>query len=295
MDLGVIHELRRPSRETRMLLKAIEDLGHRPRYVPLVYLSVRVGSGAGVGAKLGREGLFLDGALLRGFGFTPSFEQFMARISMLEGLEASGVYLMNRVQSTVRARNKFLALLELVKAGIRIPEALITEYIPEACRVAEEWERVIVKPIVGSRGLGQVLVEDVDVAFQVFKTLAQFKQPIFVEEYLEKPGRDIRLFVAGGRVVAAMYRYAPPACWKTNIAQGGRGEAMVPDSELEELAVRSAEVLGLDYAGVDVVEGQEGYVVLEINACPGFEGLMSVTGSDIPKEIVSLLVEKVRR
>ncbi len=294
MKIGVIHESNLPTPSSRMLLDAIRKLGHESYYMPFSYLSVRIDDD-GLVLRIGAKILDIDGGLLRSIGFAPSFEQFMGRLALFIGIEREGIYLMNPVLGLLNARNKFITLLKLFKAGIPVPRALLTENLIEAYRVTREWSRVVVKPLVGSRGFGQVLVEDEDVGYRIYRTCLQFKQFIFLEEYLDKPSRDIRLFVVGDRVVAAMYRYAPPDTWKTNIAQGGRAEAMKPPPELEELAVRAVEVLGLDYAGIDVLEGANGYCVLEANGSPGFEGLMEVTGKDIPYEIVSYLVEKVKR
>lgn len=294
VKIGVIHESNLPTPSSRLLIEAIRKLGHESYYMPFSYISVRIDKRHLV-LKIGSKPFDIDAGLLRSIGFAPSFEQFMGRLALFMGIEEEGIYLMNSIRGLLNARNKFMTLLKLFKAGIPVPKALLTENLVEAYRLTKQWDRVVVKPLIGSRGYGQVLVDNADLGYRIFRTCLQFKQFIFLEEYLNKPSRDIRLFVIGERVSAAMYRYAPPDAWKTNIAQGGKAEPMKPSPELEELAVKTAEILELDYAGVDVLEGSDGYYVLEANGSPGFEGLMRVTGINIPCEIVSYLVEKAKR
>ena len=294
MKIGIIHETRCPTTTSRLLLDAIRKLGHEAFYMPFTYLSARIEKNSLV-LKIGTQTLNIDGALLRSIGYAPSFEQFAGRLSLFFSLEYGGIYLMNSITSLLYARNKFLTLLKLFKAGIPVPRSLLTENIAEAYRTTKEWRKVVVKPVVGSRGFGQVLVENEDVGYRIYRTCLQFKQFIFLQEFLEKPSRDIRLFVVGDRVVAAMYRYAPPNEWKTNIAQGGKAVPLTPSSELEELAVKTVNILNMDYAGIDVVECKTGFQVLEVNGSPAFEGIMEATHKDIPREIVKYLIEKIKK
>jgi len=294
MKIGVIHESNLPTPSSRLLIEAIKKLGHESYYMPFSYISVRIDR-KGLVLKIGSKSFDIDAGLLRSIGFAPSFEQFMGRLALFMGIEEEGIYLMNSIRGLLNARNKFITLLKLYRTGIPVPRSLLTENLAEAYRLTTQWNKVVVKPLVGSRGYGQVLVDNADLGYRIFRTCLQFKQFIFLEEYMDKPSRDIRLFVVGERVVAAMYRYSPPDSWKTNIAQGGRAEPMKPPPELEELAVKAVKILELDYAGVDVLESNGGYYVLEANGSPGFEGLMKVTGINIPHEIVSYLVEKVKR
>ena len=115
------------------------------------------------------------------------------------------------------------------------------------------------------------------------------------KEFIDKPGRDIRVTVVGGEAVAAIYRYSPSDEWRTNTARGGRAEAAELSPELEEIGVKSAEAIKASYAGVDVVESRDGYKVLEVNVVPEFKNVMRVTGINVARRIVDLLMLAARR
>jgi [lysine-biosynthesis-protein LysW]--L-2-aminoadipate ligase len=115
-----------------------------------------------------------------------------------------------------------------------------------------------------------------------------------VQEYVEKPGRDIRVTVVAGRAVAAIYRYSS-SDWRTNTARGGKAEPVKIDGELEEISAKAAEAVGTMYAGVDVVESRDGYKVLEINGVPEFKNVQRVTGVDVAGAIAEAVLEAARR
>jgi [lysine-biosynthesis-protein LysW]--L-2-aminoadipate ligase len=115
-----------------------------------------------------------------------------------------------------------------------------------------------------------------------------------VQEYIKKPGRDIRVTVVGDRAVAAIYRISP-GDWRTNTARGGRAEPVKIDPELEEVAVKASKAVGAYYSGVDVAESDRGYVVIEVNGVPEFKNVQRVTGVDVAAEIARLTLELAKR
>jgi L-2-aminoadipate N-acetyltransferase (EC 2.3.1.-) len=116
-----------------------------------------------------------------------------------------------------------------------------------------------------------------------------------VQEYVRKPGRDIRVTVVGDRAVAAIYRYAVNDDWRTNTARGGKAEAVRVDPELEDISVRATKAIGAYYAGVDVVESDGGYKVLEVNTVPEFKNVQRVTGVNVARHIVELVLDLTKR
>jgi RimK family alpha-L-glutamate ligase len=116
-----------------------------------------------------------------------------------------------------------------------------------------------------------------------------------VQGYVEKPRRDIRAFVLGDRVLASIYRVARASEWKTNVAQGAQAKPVQLMPKLEKLAVKAVKALGLLYAGVDILEGEKGAVVLEVNASPSWQGLQKATGVDVAEELVRFAVECMKR
>lgn len=136
---------------------------------------------------------------------------------------------------------------------------------------------------------------DVDMAFNAYKRLERLGQPIYLQEYLQKRGRDIRAFVIGDGVLASIYRITRTDEWKTNVAQGGKVKSVKLSKELEELALRAFETLGLIYAGVDILETKREPVLLEVNASPSWHGLQKATGIDVAEQLVRYVVNLVKR
>jgi ribosomal protein S6--L-glutamate ligase len=236
-----------------------------------------------------------DGGILRNLGFIVTTEQLMKRIDVLEEMRTSGVYIVNRPSSMLLARDKFRSLMVLKKNNIPVPETALVEDPIEAMRLTEKWGEVVIKPVVGSLGLGSVKASDPDIAFRVAKSILAINQPVYIQKYVKKPGRDIRAFVVGGEVLGAVYRISPNN-WKTNVAQGATTQVMVPPKEIVELSVKVNEVLGLEYSGIDIVEDLEGgYKVLEVNGAPLWKGFMTATSINPAKYIVEHVIRNGRK
>jgi ribosomal protein S6--L-glutamate ligase len=236
----------------------------------------------------------VDLCFLRSFG-PGSFEQTMKRSSMMEHLESIGTLMINSVSAFQKARNKYSTIFTLANAGVPVPKTYVSEMAHWIYRTSREFKQTVYKPIIGSLGFGSMKFNDPDLAFNAYKSLEQMGQPLFVQEYLEKPGRDIRAFVIGGEIVASIYRIAAPEEWRTNVAQGGRAEPIKLNEELQELALKATRILGLHYAGVDILETQQGPVLLEVNGSPSWQGLQNVTGTDIAEQLVQFSVNMMKR
>lgn len=294
VSVAVVHEAPRPTWSTKQLVKAFEELGARYYYVRPSYLTVSIRGSEVRLIHKGRE-LNVDAVVVRNLGFPLTLDLFLKRFGSLIVAEALGCLVVNRPFSMVVARDKLMSLALLSISGIPVPPTCVTEVVTTAMDSVREWGDSVVKPISGSLGYGSFRVSDPDVAFHVFKMLADLRQPIYVQKYVEKPERDIRVFVVGERVIAAAYRYAPRGSWKTNVAQGGMAKPARVAPELEELSVKAAKVLGLDYAGIDVGETAGGYVVFEANAAPLWRGLQAATGVNPAQHIASHILSKVKR
>jgi ribosomal protein S6--L-glutamate ligase len=148
--------------------------------------------------------------------------------------------------------------------------------------------------MIGSMGYGSMRFDNPDLAYNAFRLLERIGQPIYVQEYIAKPGRDIRAFVLGERVLASVYRTAPPGEWKTNVAQGGCMEAVDLPPEIEALALKVARTLRLEYAGIDIAETSQGPVVLEVNSSPSWQGLQKATNINVAEHLVRYAMEKAK-
>ena len=227
--------------------------------------------------------------LLRSFG-SGSYEQVTKRVSMIEHLESSGTLVVNPTRAYQKTKDKYSMIFTLAGTGLPIPETYVTEMARWAYRASRNFREIVYKPIVGSLGFGSMKFSEADMAFNAYKRLESLGQPLYLQEHLEKHGRDIRAFVVGQKVLASIYRIARADEWKTNVSQRGKAESMKLPGELQELALRAVEALELIYAGVDILETEQGPVLLEVNASPSWQGLQKATGLNVARKIVQYVV-----
>ena len=246
----------------------------------------------GPGFWLGREDVTdADFCLLRSYG-PGSCEQITRRISLMEHMELAGIRVINSSYPFRRARDKYATQYWLYQHGLPIPSTYTTESLARAYEKTGEMEDVIYKPILGSMGRGSMRFQDTDLAYNTYRTLERLQHPLIIQKYVKNPGRDIRVFVIDGEVAGAVYKYLPDNSWKSNVAQGGRMVEEAICEEVRGLALKATEVMGLDYAGIDILEGPDGPVVLEVNASPGWQGIKSATGKNFAEMIVRYGVGK---
>jgi len=278
----------------KQLYKACKRLGGKPILARIMDMSAYVGRDGSRfwhgDKKLGH----VDLCFLRSLG-PGSFEQVTKRVSMMEHLELSGTFVVNSTQAYLRARNKYSAMYILAGAGLPIPSTTITEMAHWAYRASRGFKGVVYKPIMGSLGFGSMKFDNADLAFNAYTALERLGQPLYVQEYVAKPGHDIRAFVLGERVIASIYRVAQPTEWKTNVAQGAQAKSIQLPSKLERLAVKAVKTLGLLYAGVDILQDEKKAVVLEVNGSPSWQGLRKAATVDVAEELVEHVVECMKR
>jgi RimK family alpha-L-glutamate ligase len=222
-----------------------------------------------------------DAVIVRGLP-RGSLEQVIFRVDALHALVARGVPCVNGPRAIERTIDKFLASALLARAGVPTPRTIACERPEDALDAfAELGGDVIVKPLFGSMGAGMTRVDDADVAYRVFHALALERAVYYLQEALPHPGRDLRAFVVGGRLLAAIERVG--SGWRVNLARGARARATELSAEQERRCLEAAEVVGADYAGVDLL----GDYVLELNTIPGWHGLQEATGADVAAALVA--------
>ncbi|PLC68514.1 lysine biosynthesis protein LysX [Vulcanisaeta sp. EB80] len=214
--------------------------------------------------------------------------------------EALGGISINPAMSILIGNNKAVTLAILSRVGVSIPNTVITLSGDVAVKVLNAVGiPAIVKPVHGSWGRLVSLVGGVEDLQLLVRHRDSMGNPQYgaylVQEYVRKPGRDIRVTVVGDRAVAAIYRYAVNDDWRTNTARGGKAEAVRVDPELEDISVRATKAIGAYYAGVDVVESDGGYKVLEVNTVPEFKNVQRVTGVNVARHIVELVLDLTKR
>jgi RimK family alpha-L-glutamate ligase len=292
---GVVYHENVNNWATKGLIDAIVAKGHMAKPIRLSDVSAQLPNKF---THLEDEDVSdMDGVLVRTIGFGTG-DQITFRISLLEHFEDAGIYVMNPAYSFRRAKDKYATLTALHKAGIRVPKTYIGENLEAAIDFVNKVGDVIVKPLIGARGMGAIRAEHRELTYRAMKFIHQLGQVLYVQEVVEKPNRDIRAFIIGGKLVGAMYRYIPEGVdgeWRTNVHGGGIAELTQLTPEYEECAIKTAEVLKLDYTGVDIIESPEGPCVIEANAAPSWSALSRVTGIDFASLIIDRLVNQSSR
>jgi RimK family alpha-L-glutamate ligase len=271
---------------TRELERAAAERGHQLTVLPYEGLVARIGPAPGLRSR-NTELESADVVLARIIP-SGSLEQIIFRVDALHRLEDRGTRVVNSPRAIERTVDKFWTSTLLEQCGISTPETVVCDDPEEALGAYRTLGDVIVKPLFGSMGLGMVRVSDEEMAFRVFRTIEQIRGVYYVQRTVDHDGTDIRAFVLGGRVVAAIERRA--SGWRTNLARGGTARGISLSEQLSALAVRAAAAVGADYAGVDLVTGRDGTTyVIEVNGIPGWRGLQEATGLDIAGRLLDHL------
>lgn len=240
----------------------------------------------------GKPQLYLGGAL------SPKPDIVIPRIgasvtsyglAVVRQFDMMGVPVLNGAVSIARSRDKLRALQLLTRKRIDVP-ATVCARSPEGLDKALELVGgcpVIVKLQQGTQGIGTMIAETPQAVGSLLETLWAMGQDIILQEYIrESKGRDIRALVVGGRVVAAMRRTAKAGEFRSNLHRGGLGMSVKLDRRYRAAALSATRVMGLEVAGVDMLEGRLGPKILEMNSSPGLEGIERASGIDVAKAIV---------
>jgi RimK family alpha-L-glutamate ligase len=271
---------------TRELTRALEARGHTGAIVPYEGLVASIGRRSGL--RSGASDLDRADAVLARIIPSGSLEQIMYRVDALHRLEDRGVRVVNSPRAIERTVDKFWTSTLLEQCGLPTPDTIVCETVEEAFAGFRELGDVIVKPLFGSMGLGMVRVSDEEMAFRVFKTIEQIRGVYYLQRTVDHEGRDIRVFVVGGRVLAAVERKSEG--WRTNLSRGGRATPIDLPEAWTALALRAAAAVGTEYAGVDLLPARDGTVyVIEVNGIPGWEGLQQATGVDVAGAVIEQL------
>jgi ribosomal protein S6--L-glutamate ligase len=213
-------------------------------------------------------------------------------LAVLRQFEMQGVFPLNESVAIGRSRDKLRALQLLARAGIGLPVTAFAHGPRKAEDVIKEvgGAPVVIKLVEGTQGMGVILAETEASAKSIIEAFSAAKTNILVQEYIkEADGSDVRAFVVGGRVVAAMRRVGKPGEFRSNLHRGGAAEVANISEEESIAAIQSAAVLGLNVAGVDMLRSNRGPVVLEVNSSPGIKGIELATNVDVAAAIIEFI------
>ncbi|WP_040562570.1 RimK family alpha-L-glutamate ligase [Kineosphaera limosa] len=216
--------------------------------------------------------------------------------AVVRQFEQMDVYTPNTSYGITNARDKLRATQILSRHEIAMPA---TTFVRDRADVLPAIERVggapvVIKLLEGTQGIGVILAPELKVAEAIIETLHSTRQNVLIQRFVaESKGRDIRALVVGDRVIAAMRRVAQGDEFRSNVHRGGSVEPVALEPAYEEAAVRSAQIMGLRVAGVDMLEGEHGPLVMEVNSSPGLEGIERATRLDVAGAIVDYIDNQV--
>lgn len=217
--------------------------------------------------------------------------------AVLRQFEMMGVYCLNESVAISRSRDKLRALQLLSRKGIGLP----TTGFAHSTQMTEDLIQLVggaplvIKLLEGTQGKGVVLAETASAASSVIDAFRNLDAYFLVQEFVrEAKGADVRCFVIGGKVVASMKRVAKEGEFRSNLHLGGKSEKVKISPEERETAVRAAQIMGLNVAGVDLVSSSRGPLVLEVNSSPGLEGIEKATGIKVAQLIIEFIEKNAK-
>lgn len=217
--------------------------------------------------------------------------------SVVRQFEQMDVFTPNTAAGIGNSRDKLRSLQILSRHDVGIPT---TAYVYDKRDVQDALERVggapvIIKLIEGTQGVGVILADKIEIAKAIIETLHSTQQNVLLQKFVaESKGKDVRAFVIGDRVVAAIRRTAQGQEFRSNVHRGGVAESIKLEPAYEEAAVRAAQILGLHVCGVDMLESASGPQIMEVNSSPGLEGIEGATGLDIAGAVIEYIGDQVK-
>ncbi|WP_340818884.1 tetrahydromethanopterin:alpha-L-glutamate ligase [Methanolobus sp. WCC4] len=245
----------------------------------------------------------LDAIIIRDMGPGKN-DAHIFRFDVLQELEESGKIMINPPVAIQNAANKFRASCLIAKEGIPTPDTFITQDTETALKFIEERNDVVLKPVFGYKGIGIKRIKDNVVlgpdgnregtdACDLVSSYIEEKGIVYIQEFIENPGQDIRAFVVNGKVTGAIYRKAPDGWWLNNLSQGGTPQECKLSTEQENMCLKAAKAINAVYAGVDLIENEEGCYVLEVNATPSGAGIYRSLNINVAEHILDTIENRL--
>lgn len=278
---------------TRRLVEAAEARGHDCEIVDFLRCRMTIASTKPELVYQGRSLDDIDGIIPR-IGVSATFYG----CAVVRQFEMMGTYTINPSQAISRSRDKLRCLQLLAKKGIGLPVTGIAHSVKDIDGLIASvgGSPLVVKLLEGTQGIGVVLCETDGAARSVIEAFRGLEANILVQQFVaEAKGADLRAFVVGDRVVAAMLRQGAPGEFRSNLHRGGSGTAVKLDRAERDVALRAAKAMGLRVCGVDMLRSKNGPVVMEVNSSPGLEGIETHTGVDVAGAIIEFVAANADR
>ncbi|WMW24496.1 tetrahydromethanopterin:alpha-L-glutamate ligase [Methanolobus sediminis] len=247
----------------------------------------------------------LDAVIIRDMGPGKN-DAHIFRFDVLRELEQSGVLIVNPPAAIQNAANKFYASCLLAGAGIPTPETFVSQETEKALEIIDKLEDAVIKPVFGYKGIGINRIkngivlapdgtEEKTNAEDIVNRILDEKGMLYIQEFIENSGQDIRAFVVDGKVIGAIYRKAPEGWWLNNLSQGGTPAACELTAEQERMCIDAAETIGAMYAGVDIIESDKRCFVLEVNATPSGAGIYKSLNINVAEHIITAIDSRLEK
>ena len=278
---------------TVRLAEAARARGHRARVLDPLRCYMRIQPGAFAMHYKGRPVVDYDTVIPRIGASITSYGT-----AVLRQFEMMGVYTPNSSDAILRARDKLRCLQLLAREQLGLPATVFGDNPDDTADLLAMLGQAphVIKLNEGAQGQGVLLAEKQSVSQAVIEAFRGLYANFHVQEYIrESQGADIRCFVVGGKVVAAMRRQAKDGEFRSNLHRGGTAMQTELSAKEIDVALRAARTMGLNVAGVDLLRSRRGPLVLEVNSSPGLEGIEAATNVDVAGEIVEYLERRVRR
>lgn len=272
---------------TKRLVEAGQQCGHEMRILDTLKCYMDVSTM--------RPAIHYKGDRLEGFdAIIPRIGASITEygLAVLRQFEMQGVFPLNESVAIGRSRDKLRASQLLSRKGIGLPVTSFAHDIDDTQHLIDlvGGAPLVVKLLEGTQGRGVVLAETQKAAESVIDAFRELKADFLVQEFIkEAGGADIRCFVVGEKVVAAMKRQAKEGEFRSNLHRGGSASLVKLTPEERSMAARAARIVGLNVAGVDILRSSHGAVVLEVNSSPGLEGIENATGKDVASMIITFI------
>lgn len=272
---------------TRRLIEAAQQRGHEVQLINPLRCYMNIASHCPTIHYRGQELPKID-AIIPRIGASITFYG----AALIRQFEMMNIYCVNRSLAITRSRDKLRCLQLLSSKGLGLP---VTGFSHSPGDIKDLIKMVggaplVIKLLEGTQGIGVVLAETSKAAESVIEAFLGLKANIMVQEYIkESKGADIRCFVVGGKVVAAMQRKAKSGEFRSNIHRGGTSSVVELTAKERKVAVMAAELIGLNVAGVDMLRSKRGPLIMEINSSPGLEGIEKTTGKDVASAIIEFI------
>lgn len=276
---------------TRRLKEAAEQRGHQAKVLNTLKFAIDLERGS-PDLYYRQKALSNYDAVLPRIGASITYYG----TAVVRQFQEMDIFCANTAHGITNSRDKLRSLQILSRHHVGIPR---TTFVRDKKDVLPAIERVggapvVIKLIEGTQGIGVLLAESVTQATSIVELLQSQKQNVLIQKFVaESKGKDVRAFVVGDRVVAAMRRVAQGQEFRSNVHRGGIAEPIELDEQYRETAVRCAQILGLQVAGVDMLEGEDGPQVMEVNSSPGLEGIETCTELDIAGAVIDYIAAQV--